>query len=53
VLSTACDSASITKLCQNGGISVLSSIRETERWGGWGMAVMLFLADNSPVKKEV
>jgi hypothetical protein len=37
----------------NGGLSVLSAIEETENYGGWGTTVMLFLAKNFLVKKEV
>jgi hypothetical protein len=41
LFSTACGSASITSVCQNGGLSVLSSIVETEnsRVGGGGSHV--------------
>jgi hypothetical protein len=40
------------QLCQNGGLAVLSSVGETEKWGGWGTAVKLFLVKNPLVIKR-
>jgi hypothetical protein len=40
-----------SQLCQNGGLPILFSIGETVGWVG--KAVMLFLAKNSLVKKEM
>jgi hypothetical protein len=53
VFGIACDSATITQLCQNGGLLVLSSIGETEKEGGWGTTAMMVLVKNSLVKKEM
>jgi hypothetical protein len=39
------------QLCQNVGLSVLSSVGETE--GGWGTKVVLFMVKNSLVKNKV
>jgi hypothetical protein len=41
------------QLCQNGGLSVVSSIVETKKYGGWWMTVMLFLVKSSLVKNEM
>jgi hypothetical protein len=35
------------ELCQNGGHSVLFSIGETEKYGGWETTVMLLFVKNS------
>jgi hypothetical protein len=53
IFSTASNSASSPQLCQNGGLSVLFSIMETEKWGGWGTTVTLLLVRSSQVGKEV
>jgi hypothetical protein len=51
---TACDSASITSVCQNGRLSALSSNGETEKsWVGWGQQSRWFMVKNSLVKEEV
>jgi hypothetical protein len=54
VVSTICDSAAITSVVPNGGLSILSSIRETEKNRmDKGMTVVLFLVKNFLVKREV
>jgi hypothetical protein len=41
-------------LYKNGGLSVISSVGETEEQGGWGKTVMLILGKKKfLVKKEV
>jgi hypothetical protein len=52
VFNTAAVLPGLPQLCQNGGLSVLSSIGETEKFDGWERTAMLLFVKKFPVEKE-